>query len=204
MWKDRATQNKSRVSGLESDGSFDSSDSAYDTDDQDREESASDSTAENEGNDDSDADGGAEEQENEPEDNSTKKLGFKAWALKQLSVAKGYVAPVETEPSPPQEANPPPPKKRKVLQSEPRQMRGPLGKDYNLPETSFAKHLQEQSTKAISLSLRPNAVEVTRPPDVEAARLLLPIIAEEQPIMESILLNSVVVICGETGSGKRV
>lgn len=202
MWKDRATQNKSRVSGLESDGSFDSSDSAYDTDDHDREESASDSTAENEGNDDSDADGGAEEQENEPEDNSTKKLGFKAWALKQLNAAKGYVAPVETEPSPPQEANSPPPKKRKVLPSEPRQMRGPLGKDYSLPETSFAKHLQEQSTKAISESLRPNAVEVTRPPDVEAARLLLPIIAEEQPIMESILLNSVVVICGETGSGK--
>lgn len=81
-------------------------------------------------------------------------------------------------------------------------MRGPLGKDYTLPETSFAKHLQEQSTKAVRKSLRPNAVEVTRPPDVEAARLLLPIIAEEQPIVESILLNSVVIICGETGSGK--
>lgn len=30
----------------------------------------------------------------------------------------------------------------------------------------------------------------------------LPILAEEQPIIESILMNPVVVICGETGSGK--
>jgi ATP-dependent RNA helicase DHX37/DHR1 len=30
----------------------------------------------------------------------------------------------------------------------------------------------------------------------------LPIIAEEQPIMEAIMLNPVVIICGETGSGK--
>jgi ATP-dependent RNA helicase DHX37/DHR1 len=30
----------------------------------------------------------------------------------------------------------------------------------------------------------------------------LPIIAEEQPIMETIMFNPVVIICGETGSGK--
>jgi ATP-dependent RNA helicase DHX37/DHR1 len=30
----------------------------------------------------------------------------------------------------------------------------------------------------------------------------LPILAEEQPIIETILMNPVVVICGETGSGK--
>ena len=44
---------------------------------------------------------------------------------------------------------------------------------------------------------------MTRPPEVDDARLLLPIVTEEQPIMEAMLLNTVVVICGETGgSGK--
>ena len=43
---------------------------------------------------------------------------------------------------------------------------------------------------------------MTRPADVAAARLELPIVAEEQPIVEAVLLNGAVVICGETGSGK--
>jgi ATP-dependent RNA helicase DHX37/DHR1 len=41
-----------------------------------------------------------------------------------------------------------------------------------------------------------------RRPSVDEARQQLPVVAEEQPIMEAILLNPVVVICGETGSGK--
>jgi ATP-dependent RNA helicase DHX37/DHR1 len=45
-------------------------------------------------------------------------------------------------------------------------------------------------------------VEVSRPADVLETRILLPIVTEEQPIMEAVLLNPVVIICGETGSGK--
>lgn len=41
-----------------------------------------------------------------------------------------------------------------------------------------------------------------RRPSVDEARQQLPVVAEEQAIMESILLHPVVVICGETGSGK--
>lgn len=37
---------------------------------------------------------------------------------------------------------------------------------------------------------------------MQEARLALPILSEEQQIMEAISENSVVVICGETGSGK--
>ena len=78
-------------------------------------------------------------------------------------------------------------------------MRGPLGEDTTILNTSFAEHLKRlgQSTEA-----RRKVVAVTRPPEVEDARLLLPIVTEEQPIMEAILLNPAVVICGETGSGK--
>lgn len=45
-------------------------------------------------------------------------------------------------------------------------------------------------------------VEVKRTEEIQAARVLLPILAEEQMIMETIQENSVIIISGETGSGK--
>lgn len=43
---------------------------------------------------------------------------------------------------------------------------------------------------------------VERPIEIQTARLALPVVAEEQRIMETIKANDCVVICGETGSGK--
>lgn len=45
-------------------------------------------------------------------------------------------------------------------------------------------------------------VQVVRNPEVEKARLQLPIIGEEQRIMEKIRYNDIVIVSGETGSGK--
>ncbi|XP_013775733.2 probable ATP-dependent RNA helicase DHX37 [Limulus polyphemus] len=45
-------------------------------------------------------------------------------------------------------------------------------------------------------------VTLNRSPEIQAARLALPILAEEQVIMEAISENPVVILCGETGSGK--
>ncbi|KAM4053299.1 putative ATP-dependent RNA helicase DHX37 isoform 1-T2 [Anomaloglossus baeobatrachus] len=45
-------------------------------------------------------------------------------------------------------------------------------------------------------------IPVDRSPEIQEARLQLPILAEEQVIMEAIKENHVVVLCGETGSGK--
>ncbi|XP_067911172.1 probable ATP-dependent RNA helicase DHX37 isoform X2 [Heterodontus francisci] len=45
-------------------------------------------------------------------------------------------------------------------------------------------------------------IPVDRTPKIQEARLQLPILAEEQVIMEAIKHNPVVVVCGETGSGK--
>ncbi|KAG9315882.1 P-loop containing nucleoside triphosphate hydrolase protein [Chiua virens] len=139
-----------------------------------------------------------------------KRGNFKAWAMKQLSAAKGYVAPVDEQPAQEEPildaTRRPSPKKQKV--SHPPSydmMRGPLGEDITLPATALAEHLSaksRQSSNPSSPEKRAKVVSVTRPPGVEEARLMLPIIAEEQPIMEAILLNPVVVICGETGSGK--
>ncbi|KAI9270879.1 P-loop containing nucleoside triphosphate hydrolase protein [Sporodiniella umbellata] len=49
---------------------------------------------------------------------------------------------------------------------------------------------------------KPFYVNVDRKPEIQEARLQLPVCAEEQVIMEAIRNNTVVVICGETGSGK--
>uniref|UniRef100_A0A8C3VAJ7 Activating signal cointegrator 1 complex subunit 3 n=1 Tax=Catharus ustulatus TaxID=91951 RepID=A0A8C3VAJ7_CATUS len=45
-------------------------------------------------------------------------------------------------------------------------------------------------------------VPVDRSPEMQEARLKLPILAEEQVVMEAINENPIVIICGETGSGK--
>ncbi|RCH85352.1 putative ATP-dependent RNA helicase DHR1, partial [Rhizopus stolonifer] len=49
---------------------------------------------------------------------------------------------------------------------------------------------------------KPFYVPVNRKPEVQEARLKLPVVGEEQVIMEAIRNNTVVIICGETGSGK--
>lgn len=194
----------------DSDTSFDSSDSAYDTDEEEGEpseeegsESTSDAESENES---------SEESTHSDEDvpSSNARPDFKAWALKQLSAAKSYVAPIsETPPlsqSKVESTGSPLAKKLKV--SHPPHdgmMRGPLGEDIKLPATTLANQLSKKTpfeSTASSSQKQSKAVSVTRPPDVEEARLMLPIVAEEQPIMEAILLNPVVIICGETGSGK--
>jgi ATP-dependent RNA helicase DHX37/DHR1 len=134
-----------------------------------------------------------------------KHTGFKNWALKQLNDAKGYVMPPDSSDSPElPRHSPPPTKKRKTSHlPEMRGPRGPLGEDLVLPATALLKHLQTTaSTSLDGVAKKNKAISVTRPPEVENARLLLPIVTEEQPIMEAILLNPVVIICGETGSGK--
>lgn len=45
-------------------------------------------------------------------------------------------------------------------------------------------------------------VSVNRTPEIQEARMKLPVLAEEQAIMEAITENPVVIIAGETGSGK--
>ena len=45
-------------------------------------------------------------------------------------------------------------------------------------------------------------VPVKRTEDMQIARMALPVVAEEQPIMEAIMANNVTILCGETGSGK--
>ncbi|CAF0856362.1 unnamed protein product [Adineta ricciae] len=72
-----------------------------------------------------------------------------------------------------------------------------------------AKRRQRQSSTSsidepkVEIPARPHAnVQVERSEEIQAIRSQLPIITEEQVIMEAIHDNLVVLVCGETGSGK--
>ena len=88
------------------------------------------------------------------------------------------------------------------------QLKGPLGEELQLPASSFAQAMNATSvlTNATSDPVEADRIKkyvtVERPESIQAKRLLLPVVAEEQPIIESVRLNPVVVVCGETGSGK--
>lgn len=100
--------------------------------------------------------------------------------------------------------------------------RGPLGSEDSRPQSAFAAHYYELQQRALeeeklaasasgSRSAPANGtvkakvvrnVPVSRPEDLQEARLKLPVVAEEETIVRTVMENPVTVICGETGSGK--
>jgi ATP-dependent RNA helicase DHX37/DHR1 len=104
---------------------------------------------------------------------------FKAWASQQLNKALGY----QTVSSIPNATETP-----KVAGFKPRAL--------------------EQDPLPLELQPTPNiirkafSVAVTRSPEIQEVRLKLPVVAEEQKIMEAIHNNNLVVVYGATGSGK--
>lgn len=130
--------------------------------------------------------------------------------MQQLSVAKGYIAPPPSSEANSAELASTPIERTGETILKPKQkdklseLRGPLGEDLQLPSNAFTEQLKA-STNNQSDKTRPvlkKYVNITRAPEIQEARLELPILAEEQPIVEAVRLNHVVVICGETGSGK--
>ena len=67
---------------------------------------------------------------------------------------------------------------------------------------STVKTISEK-VETVKKELKPAIfMEVKRNSEIQTARLQLPILAEEQAVMEAIHDNDVVILCGETGSGK--
>lgn len=79
---------------------------------------------------------------------------------------------------------------------------GPLGEDLALPETSLLDITATAGQPSKAGAARKAVVLVERSTELQESRLQLPILAEEDAIMEAIRQHSVVVLCGETGSGK--
>ncbi|XP_071946608.1 probable ATP-dependent RNA helicase DHX37 [Antedon mediterranea] len=70
-------------------------------------------------------------------------------------------------------------------------------------KTSAKETTKDMIVKTSSTKHEPTVfVPVKRSQQIQEARLALPILAEEQVIMEAVIENPVVIICGETGSGK--
>lgn len=151
------------------------------SDDEDDEESAS-----SEEDEDEDTEGSSESDENE---DNTKKIkprqsAFKAWASQQINEATGFqpsenIASFGSLPAHKSKIERP---ARAVVEDE------PLPEELKIPTG-------DPTRKAF-------AVTVSRPESIQSARLGLPVVGEEQKIMEAIHHNSCVVIWGATGSGK--
>ena len=117
---------------------------------------------------------------------------FKDWAQGQLGL---QVRTEEGETLQPNAPLPPRPKPEGLA-------RGPLGEDMAIPSGSLLDLPAKQNGMPSSSKKRQPVVTVERSEELQAKRMELPILAEEDTIMEAIRLHSVVVLCGETGSGK--
>ncbi|CAE6445157.1 unnamed protein product [Rhizoctonia solani] len=187
----------------ESESSFDSSDSANDStseeeDEEDEEmgENGASGEGSSSGSDsDSDDSGSGSNSESDAEPNPTPKRSFKEWAQRQIDISKGLTEPSPSEPTQTDEPPKQPPKpinfQPKLSRPAPGQYPGPLGVSLQTPSTSL-----------LPSSSKTPRVTINRSDEIQAARLELPILAEEQEIVETVLLNSVVILSGETGSGK--
>ncbi|KAI0199371.1 DEAH-box RNA helicase [Astrocystis sublimbata] len=139
------------------------------------EEDASDEDASSSEDDDSDGDNSEDDGVSAKERSSA----FKAWAHAQRNTALGY-----------QPSN-----------------NSSTVSDMPVPKNFKPRPIEQEP---LPIELQPTndterkaySVVVERSPDIQEARLKLPVVAEEQRIMEAIHNNNTVIICGATGSGK--
>lgn len=128
----------------------------------------------------------SDESLSEPEQDSSDGLetkqrssAFKAWANQQVNEALGYQPttniPIATETP-------------KISGFKPRE----------LEEDPLPLELQPTT----NISRKSFSVVVERPEEIQNARLKLPVVSDEQKVMEAIHNNNIVVLKGETGSGK--
>ncbi|OAA41955.1 DEAD-like helicase [Beauveria brongniartii RCEF 3172] len=143
-------------------------------------DNSDDSDDSDDGNDD-DADEREEDGEDEEEatEKSKRSSIFKAWATQQRNEALGF------NPNDSTTSNMVIPKPENFVPRAPEQ--DPLPRELQPTENT--------ARKAFS-------VTVTRKPEIQEARLKLPVVSEEQRLMEAIHNHNIVVICGATGSGK--
>jgi len=197
---------------MEEDSSdFDSSDSANDTDSQevDTDERKSDGSAKGSEK------GGTPGIEMDTETLKhlnpspvTGKRSFKEWAKEQIDATLRPVTRTEGETTMThieavtafQTTLGPAAKRRKVEEPyKPGAIHGPMGEKLKVPDTEFARGILKERGSGVGVK---KYVAVNRTDEVREARMMLPILAEEHNIVETVLLHPVTLVCGETGSGK--
>lgn len=150
-----------------------------DTSGADTEASNSDESSDEESDEESSGDEESEDEEDGDVEKPPRSSAFKAWAHQQRNEALGY-QPIDSE--------------SQILQ---------------IPKpANFTPRPIEQDPLPLELlptkdtGRKSHSITVSRPADIQEARLKLPVVAEEQKIMEAIHNNDIVVVCGATGSGK--
>lgn len=137
----------------------------------------------------SSSEGEDEESDSSDEEESRPKIGtrqsaFKSWAVQQINEAAGF-KPIDLVDLPSSK-----PSDKEIQNQKPRVVEEEEPLPLELQVTTG-----DPNRKAF-------AVQVKRSENIQVARLELPVVGEEQKIMEAIYNNSCVVICGATGSGK--
>lgn len=144
------------------------------------------------GSEDSEEESGSEDDD---EDQPKRQKGsFKAWAQAQRDQLEGHVQSETPAITQVPQANGTTTSKRRNSVTLPEGL-GPLGEVFKAPTNSLALS-GPQST------IKQRTVTVDRPEELQEARMQLPVLAEEDNIMHLIRHHSVMVLSGETGSGK--
>jgi ATP-dependent RNA helicase DHX37/DHR1 len=198
------------ITDEDSDDDMDDEDSDVDVEDEDEDEDddsgqdGSDASDEEMNDSGGSVNGSEEDEEAEVVDNSTiqpglkkRSLGFKAWALHQMGQTDNPETPnlTATPLTTPNTAS------KKPKPEGPSTKAGPLGETFAIPSTSLLSAPALPSTNSLPSSSKTRPT-IARRPSVTEARMGLPILAEEQNIVEAVRMNPVVIIAGETGSGK--
>ena len=187
--------------------SFDSSDSATHIDSQEGEtnERASEGDAEAEGSEEGGPLAPLEHLKPLP---VTGKRSFKEWAKEQINSTLRSITKVEGETITThieavtafQATLGPAAKRRKIEKpQQPGAIHGPMGEKLKIPDTEFARGTLKEIGSGVEMK---KSVAINRTDEIHEARMMLPILAEEQNIVETVLLHPVTLVCGETGSGK--
>ncbi|PON24509.1 hypothetical protein TGAM01_v206440 [Trichoderma gamsii] len=164
--------------GLSGDEKDEASEDSEDESDKDSEYNSSEDSEEDKSESESEEESNEDEVMDE-EQKSKRSSSFKAWAHQQINEAQGY-QPVDAASSVLEI-----PKPENFVPRAPEQ--DPLPMELQVTEKS--------SRKVFS-------VGVVRTPEIQEARMKLPVVSEEQRLMEAIHNHDIVVICGSTGSGK--
>ncbi|KAJ6088379.1 ATP-dependent RNA helicase DHR1 [Penicillium sp. IBT 16267x] len=165
---------------MDKDDKLDASEGGSEDDSEDDDESSEGSDDEDEDDDDDDDDDESTEKKIRPRESA-----FKSWAIQQINEAVGF-KPTDGPiiPDQAQQAFAPPRKEPRNTVDDEDPLPAELAMTYNNPDR-----------KAFS-------VAVERSEEIQNARMGLPVVGEEQKIMEAIHNNSTIVIWGATGSGK--
>lgn len=160
-------------------GSRDGSEAASGPNDDSDERSEEESSGVGESESDSDSDSDSDSEADEESPRKPRVSAFKAWAHQQRNEALGY-APVNAG--------------DQILQ---------IPKPSNfVPRPLEQDALPDELQPTKDTDRKAYSVAVSRAADIQEVRLKLPVVAEEQRIMEAIYNNDIVIVCGATGSGK--